>query len=100
MQQPFDDRDSGNFPAGIVVFFRLMTADGSLARSVHPAGRAVLIGRGSSYEAHPEDYSVLDGNGRILGCFPRDFVSAILPIDTVGPGAQPDANSPPKVPHH
>ena len=74
------------FPQGVVVFFRQMTAEGNLARSVHPNGRTVTIGRYREVEAHESDYVVLDGDGNMLGCYPRDFVSAILPLETTGPG--------------
>jgi hypothetical protein len=83
------------FPAGVVVFFRLQTPDGMLARSVHPKGRDVRIDRGR--DAHPDDYVITDEYDNFLAAFPRDFVAAILPIETTGPGA-PDANNPPKPP--
>jgi len=78
--------DNNLFPAGVVVFFRMMTTDNNMARSVHTNGRQVLIG-GRTYDAHEDDYIVADAEGRPLGYYPRDFVSAILPLETVGPNA-------------
>lgn len=91
--------DDNLFPEGVVIFFRLMTADGNLARSVLPRARQVIVGS-RLHDAHEDDYVVADAEGRPLGYFPRDFVSAILPLETVGPGVQPDVNNPSQAPRH
>jgi hypothetical protein len=79
------------FPAGVVVFFRILdTTANQLARSYHPTGRHVVI---QADTHHPEDYVILDAEGELLGVYPRDFVSAILPIITVGPGEQKNASN-------
>jgi hypothetical protein len=88
----YDDESQSNFPQGVVIFFRQLTSDGSLARSVHPSAREVMIGRHAGLDSHPEDYTILDGNARILGTFPRDYVAAILPLETTGPGVTPNAD--------
>jgi hypothetical protein len=85
---PYDEQA---FPTGVVVFFRIMTTDNNLARSVHPTGRNIKIG---GREAHDDDYIVIDEQGHFLGCYPREFVSAILPLDTTGPG---NADNPKKI---
>jgi hypothetical protein len=78
------------FPAGLVVFFRVLDTTGNqLARSFHLTGRNVETRSEISFI---DDYIVKDAEGTILGIYPRDFVSAILPIVTEGPGAQ-DANN-------
>ena len=90
--------DNNLFPEGVVIFFRMMTADNNMARSVHPRARGVIIGS-RAHDAHDDDYVVIDGEGKPLGYYPRDFVSAILPLETVGPGV-PDANNPQNQPRH
>jgi len=71
------------FEAGVVIFFRQMASDNNLARSILPAARSVEL---RSHHAHPEDYVVVDQNREIIGVFPRDYVAAIMPIVTEGPG--------------
>lgn len=85
---------SDTFPTGLVVFFRLMGTDGKLARSVIPKGRTVRM---NSMIAHEDDYVVTDAEGEFLGCYPRDFVSAILPLETTGPA---DADNTPQPARH
>jgi hypothetical protein len=63
-------------------------SDDNFARSIHLTGRQVEI-RGDSF---PDDYIVVDADGILLGIYPRDFVSAILPIITTGPGEQNAGN--------
>jgi hypothetical protein len=84
------------FPEGVVIFFRMMTTDNNMARSIHPRARQVIIGS-RTHSAHDDDYVVADAEGRPLGYYPRDFVSAILPLETVGPG---NADNPQKPAHH
>lgn len=80
MEQHMSDI-SDAFPSGVIVFFRLVV-EGQLARSIHPTGRSV------SYcleHYNDDDYIVFDGAGKFLAAFPRDFVAAILPLETTGP---------------
>lgn len=70
------------FPNGVAIFFRTLASSESLARSFHPTGRSVTIGR---HDFPPDDYVVWDENGELLGVYPRDFVAAIMPILTIGP---------------
>ena len=67
------------FPSGVVIFFRVLNPDNTMARSVHPTGRGVVCG--SQFDAHPDDYVVVNALDRPLGWYPRDFVSAILPLE-------------------
>jgi hypothetical protein len=83
-----------SFPQGVVVFFRQMTPDNSFARSVHPRGRKVVM-NSRTMEAHEDDYIVLDAEDNFLGAYPRDYVAAILPLETTGPGTAPDARNTP-----
>lgn len=80
----------GSFPVGAAIFFRFLGSDGMLIRSVHPKGRYVQIGNVGG--AHEEDYVVLDENRDFLAAFPRDFVAAILPLETTGPGTTDASN--------
>ena len=89
--------DNNLFPNGVVIFFRMMTSDNNMARSVHPAARQVMIGS-RMHDAHEDDYVVADEEGKPLGYYPRDFVSAILPLEIVG--QVPDANNPPRPSQH
>jgi hypothetical protein len=75
------------FETGVVVFFRVLGPDNNLARSVHPEGRDVAMKYRGSY---PEDYTIIDGEGNLLGIYPRDWVACILPLITVGPGNAPN----------
>jgi hypothetical protein len=80
------------FPEGLIVYFRVMdTTNNQLARSYHLTGRQVMINH--KEDAYPDDYVIFDENDKLLGLYPRDFVSAILPIITVGPGAADADNS-------
>lgn len=72
-----------SFPNGVVVFFRLMAEGQNFARSVHPRGRYIKIG---GMDQHEDDYVVLDIEQNFLGCYPREFVAAILPLEITGPG--------------
>lgn len=66
------------FAVGVIVFFREIDNNThQLASSVHPTGRSVSI---HSQNAHPEDYVILDGNGQLVGLYPRDWVACILPL--------------------
>lgn len=73
-----------HFPSGIVVFFRTLAPDGNLARSVHSTARSVEL------EACSLDYLLRDTDEKVVGIFPRDWVSAILPLQTVGPSYASD----------
>lgn len=74
---------SNPFETGVVIFFRCFDERNlQLARSVHLDGRSVEI---RSETGHPEDYIVLDKNDKIVGIYPRDWVAAIMPLQTVGP---------------
>lgn len=83
------------FPQGLVVFFRIFDGTANqLARSVHPNARHLTLRQQNAY---PDDYVVLDIEGRILGIYPRDFVSAILPI-VMGPAhADNQEGQPPNI---
>ena len=78
---------STDFPSGLVVFFRVPAEDNkTLARSIHKDARTICIGKYSGHSfVHDDDYVVLGEDDRFLGCYPREFVSAILPLATVGP---------------
>jgi hypothetical protein len=67
------------FPSGIVIFFRQITKDESLARAIHPRGRDLELRHG--------DYYIVDDERNVLGIYPRDWIAAILPLEIVGPGA-------------
>ena len=85
------------FPSGLIVFFRVMdSGTNQLARSYHLTGRVVEINKP---DGPPDDYIVKDENYKILGIYPRDFVSAILPIITTGPGATNVDSSEEQPPH-
>ena len=64
-----------HFETGIVLFFRHMMADKTLARSVHPNGREVNMGG-----VEDKDFVVFDESGEIIGIYPRDYIAAILPL--------------------
>lgn len=85
--------DNDVFPNGVVIFFRLMGADGNLARSVLPLARRVMVGS-RMHDAHEDDYVVADETGLPLGYFPRDFVSAILPLILEAPTHADSATQP------
>lgn len=70
-----------SFETGVVIFFRQMVPPDQLARSVHPTGRDIEVSRESG------DYLVLDEDRGLLGIYPKDYVAAILPLLTTGPGA-------------
>ena len=65
------------FEQGVVLFFRQILPDNSLARAVHPNGRDVQIRTPIS---HAEDYVVLDSNREPIGIYPRDYIACILPL--------------------
>ena len=69
------------FENGVVLFFRHMMADKSLARSIHPDARSV-----SRAGAGDDDFIIYDAEGEILGIYPREWIAAILPIT---PASQP-----------
>jgi hypothetical protein len=72
------------FPQGVCVFFRIMSPEGGqLARSVHPTARNIVL---RDDNQHPDDYILVDENDVFVALFPRDFVSAIMPLQTEGPG--------------
>jgi hypothetical protein len=80
-----------NLDQGVVVFFRVMTADGSLARAIHTTGRDIQFSH-----MNDDDYIIVDEEGHYLAMYPRGFVAAIMPLQTVGPGEPPsNANNPP-----
>lgn len=70
-----------HFPTGVVIFFRAIMPDGNLARAVHPRGRSVDMA--SPLIGHDDDYIVLDEHNTFLGCYPREFIAAILPLEIV-----------------
>lgn len=91
------------YPQGLIVFFRTppIPPNGQLANSVLPNARAVMLGRSANFEgAHEDDYVVIGSQGQLLGTFPREFVATILPINTIGPGAEADVNNPPARAQH
>ena len=83
-----------DFPHGLIVFFRAMSSDNNLARSVIPRARRIEPG---SY--NQDDYVIFDEDHRLLGIYPREFVSAILPIENTGTGPIHADNSP-NLPQH
>ena len=70
------------FENGVVLFFRHMMADKSLARSVHLNGRSV-----SRAGAGDDDFIVYDDEGEIVGIYPREWIAAILPVTPASPAA-------------
>lgn len=71
------------FPSGIAVYFRMMAANNQLAVSVHLEGRDVLW---DSEDIPPGYFKIVDANGAFLGAYDQEFVAAILPLATQGPG--------------
>ena len=63
------------FENGVVLFFRHMMQDKTLARSVHTDGREV-----HRAGANDDDFVVYNESGDIVGIYPREWVAAILPI--------------------
>jgi len=78
------------FEAGVVLFFRHMAPDGQLARAIIPNGRMVAINDDGT---HSDDYVVYDAKNEPLGFFPRDWIAAILPLETTGPSDAVDQSS-------
>jgi hypothetical protein len=63
------------FENGVVLFFRHMMADKSLARSIHPDARSV-----ERAGAGDDDFIIYNESGDIVGIYPREWIAAILPL--------------------
>ena len=70
-----------SFPHGVVVFFRQLLPDNSMARSVHLNGRLVV-----SDGRNENEYCVYDADDKLLGIYLKDYIAAILPLEITGPG--------------
>jgi hypothetical protein len=69
---------TNSFANGVVIFFRTVLADGTLARSVHTNGRSIQL-TGDS------DYTIADQDGEVIGIYPQGWVACILPLQITGP---------------
>lgn len=80
-----------SFPSGLKIYFRAFSPrDGEPACYVIPSARQVEL----VDTDHGVDYNITDTQGKFLGSFPREYVAAIIPLETVGPGAGTNANQP------
>lgn len=89
LPRPEDLCSDTAFPSGVKIYFRAFSPrDGEPACTVLPHARQIELVDTS----HGIDYNVTNTEGKFLGSFPREYVAAILPLETVGPGAASDAN--------
>ena len=69
------------FAAGLVVYFRMLDTSNRLVASPHLDGRNIVLN--PDYQGY---LTITDASGALIGIYAEDWVSCILPLQTVGPG--------------